>query len=1101
MKNWIAFTLVFLLAAGALAAGSASLYAPKTPGKGVVAVFPDVTSYQEFKTSLARVYDFYKQEQGVGLLGISSAPDGAAVHLDGVYRGTTPLGANASVGAYSVRLRKPGYADYDTAVAVLPGTEKNLHVDLRNLNPTGAAFPLPVDELSRAVYPRGGFQAELLIRDKKGDLYLVYLVEHYSNAPYVYTVTEIGADGKIRTDERKNSGYLRDMGLAVSRDHGKTWTFIGAFRQPEYGGSDTTRTIRETYLTGTDSEGNSYEVIRQRVEHTVSVFKGSFLMHEGTIPLDAGIRLLYHSGTLESRNEVKVTVDYDYTFDFKGRPVLKDRTYSYDFKEPVTTGSENRLAYVSESRSSVHTSVPVPPGTNPLNNTVRLLGGAVGKYYFFQPTKPPGKPRLLSSSDLSSFAVEFDLEHSYTTMRLDHQTVPYFLDWQNQFFVREGGSFSSRGKAHPGYSSTLSMEFDGQGNLHTSFVNTRSSVNELYYQYVPVAKHLRQAVYLFTQSNCGKCDLIKTYLSEARVSFKENPSDLDASLQRSVKEHLDTSGRPLLVVQRSDSEYRFITRTDAIGLDHELGISKPRLVATYPKGYGIGWARLFLDVKGNPLIVAASGTDFRLYSFDSGTWTEKSLFSPTYGSGYYNRYPLVFAENQYLQQDLPYNKMIDSDDVHLLVPVGSSTEKVGSPSEPWLQVQKTSYTAFTTRIKEDASGEFSFDQVLAAPSVPATAIIAQGKPFVYTGTVGSKASIIEFSADQETFLVAREADCANRPNCLVFDTASGSIAARIRRGAHVRVDDSFNAALQKIDVQPIAGSGQLVLVQGNVLGDSKPIRLKFSEDGITYRGDATALTAELDLSGTDYPQEKQKFRNLLTKKAYLIMRNKQMVYGVGQKKPPFVTEFELLYLLEEAEKVAETVYGPDYASAVQISKSQWLKAYADKDTSDVGLNPFASLVAGGSTFTGVPVLRLPLVDSYVPGWYEDRDGDLINFAHIYAVAGFGDLAESDVRNAWRTLGYSYLGDRGFSYAYLGSYFACLFVCPSVTETALQNAIGEAPSDELIADFYALDLRTSFRHSSSRMSAILKSYFDSDQQERAKIRALTEAQVFGYILGG
>jgi hypothetical protein len=61
-----------------------------------------------------------------GTVHLASEPTGAAVMLDGVDVGATPLDVTRPSGTYHVVMRKPGFAAYDTRFLLRPGEEVNL---------------------------------------------------------------------------------------------------------------------------------------------------------------------------------------------------------------------------------------------------------------------------------------------------------------------------------------------------------------------------------------------------------------------------------------------------------------------------------------------------------------------------------------------------------------------------------------------------------------------------------------------------------------------------------------------------------------------------------------------------------------------------------------------------------------------------------------------------------------------------------------------------------------------------------------------------------------------------------------------------------------
>ena len=68
-----------------------------------------------------QVYARLVPEPSSGRLSVSSEPEGAAVYLNGSYRGKTPLAIELAPGVYDLRLALPGYADYREQVRVQAG--------------------------------------------------------------------------------------------------------------------------------------------------------------------------------------------------------------------------------------------------------------------------------------------------------------------------------------------------------------------------------------------------------------------------------------------------------------------------------------------------------------------------------------------------------------------------------------------------------------------------------------------------------------------------------------------------------------------------------------------------------------------------------------------------------------------------------------------------------------------------------------------------------------------------------------------------------------------------------------------------------------------
>ncbi|HOX34568.1 MAG TPA: PEGA domain-containing protein [Methanoregulaceae archaeon] len=65
-----------------------------------------------------------------GMVSIRSSPSGAAVYVDGDYRGTTPLSVSLYTGSHDVTLRLSGYSDWTSTVYVTAGGSQTLYPSL-----------------------------------------------------------------------------------------------------------------------------------------------------------------------------------------------------------------------------------------------------------------------------------------------------------------------------------------------------------------------------------------------------------------------------------------------------------------------------------------------------------------------------------------------------------------------------------------------------------------------------------------------------------------------------------------------------------------------------------------------------------------------------------------------------------------------------------------------------------------------------------------------------------------------------------------------------------------------------------------------------------
>ncbi len=106
--------------------GLTPLVASAAPGRHRVEV--KKAGYRPYRASVrvapgqrVRVYARLVPEVQNGRIAVRSEPEGAAVYLNGAYRGRTPVTIEVAPGGYELRLALPGYRDYRTRVEVGPG--------------------------------------------------------------------------------------------------------------------------------------------------------------------------------------------------------------------------------------------------------------------------------------------------------------------------------------------------------------------------------------------------------------------------------------------------------------------------------------------------------------------------------------------------------------------------------------------------------------------------------------------------------------------------------------------------------------------------------------------------------------------------------------------------------------------------------------------------------------------------------------------------------------------------------------------------------------------------------------------------------------------
>jgi hypothetical protein len=131
-------------------------------GSHEVAVY--LSGYQTFYTSVSvqngqtiTVNAFLTPIVTTGSLSVSSSPSGAAVYVDGLYRGiTSTVVGNLSPGQHSVRLSKAGYQDWTGSVSITSGATTYLNPTLvREQTPVYGTASITSVPTGASVYANG----------------------------------------------------------------------------------------------------------------------------------------------------------------------------------------------------------------------------------------------------------------------------------------------------------------------------------------------------------------------------------------------------------------------------------------------------------------------------------------------------------------------------------------------------------------------------------------------------------------------------------------------------------------------------------------------------------------------------------------------------------------------------------------------------------------------------------------------------------------------------------------------------------------------------------------------------------------------------------
>ena len=154
-----------------------------------------LSGYQDFYTDVnvnngqtAYINAVLQPTVTTGTLSVSSSPSGAAVYVDGSYRGVTSTSVgNLVPGSHSVRLTKAGYQDWNGAVSISAGLTTYLNPTLTvDQQPTYATVTITSNPPGANVYSNG-----------------VYIGQTSAGSPLVFTQVNPGTYSLLIT----KSGY------------------------------------------------------------------------------------------------------------------------------------------------------------------------------------------------------------------------------------------------------------------------------------------------------------------------------------------------------------------------------------------------------------------------------------------------------------------------------------------------------------------------------------------------------------------------------------------------------------------------------------------------------------------------------------------------------------------------------------------------------------------------------------------------------------------------------------------------------------------------------------------------------------------------------
>lgn len=105
---------------------------------GYIPYYINISSSDFGSSSTLRFYVTLTPDvPSTGTLSVSSNPSGAAVYIDGSYRGNSPLSMTLTEGTHSVSIRKDGYDSWSSTARVVGGTSSTISATLNKIVKTG----------------------------------------------------------------------------------------------------------------------------------------------------------------------------------------------------------------------------------------------------------------------------------------------------------------------------------------------------------------------------------------------------------------------------------------------------------------------------------------------------------------------------------------------------------------------------------------------------------------------------------------------------------------------------------------------------------------------------------------------------------------------------------------------------------------------------------------------------------------------------------------------------------------------------------------------------------------------------------------------------
>ena len=650
------------------------------PDGGLLSSCPEVETFDDFSAHIGGALDQARAGYETGRLTVTSTPAGAAVTVNGLPAGITPLEVTTPVGSRLVRVTLPGYAPFSTTARVAKGGTR---VDA-GLVPMGG--DLGSFEWVRASaligqvggYPNGAFEVTHFVRDRDGTWWIAFVnsedqwfeSEEPDGAPF-YT--------GIQTKARHT---LSVSGVARSSDGGGSWTVAQSWRDSFSVRGWTSGPFHDSRFDPGDHDfpdDFDHKLWFYSTERSVEEYFVTDLVPRA----DGGVSIVLYARKSHLQQDVEGVWDnagtQNYPGEFMGDTVTQladDPVYESVTsdeaqgrwglgREDLATywwqDTENGQKLVASSGGEIPLSVAGVPAAHTDYDyqgshdgvdyfvTYDVTGSDIGPHGYVLASRDGGA--TLALDVMYTIPADTGGRFPYEDLRIGPDGTKYLVEHlatvganaQSAIFeILAGGATRKLGETPKGMIvgvaggnnlPFLAVAFDGAGNLQAAY---RSSVTaddnrriNVFYQLFPKSPIQYDGVALLTQPDCPGCDAAATFLADAGVTFQKDPPDLPGDIAGSAATQASSAGYPVIV--RLGGDPVAVGGADIPTISRLLGISHPALVETYEprraqRVIEPQWLAMVVE-DDRPRIVVDHQTGVAVLSPSAAGWVEAPLLS------------------------------------------------------------------------------------------------------------------------------------------------------------------------------------------------------------------------------------------------------------------------------------------------------------------------------------------------------------------------------------------------------------------------------------------------------------------------------------------